>query len=105
MSALPSMVEQALLCSKKDDAPRVQWPANPFPRGMRDGSCTYKVHQELMRVHPRFLEHGQLRVGLNLTRGAVSWALRYLEERGFVTKVVDPRNTQYRRYRAVVSHE
>jgi len=97
-----SLLALAMACAP---APRQihspAWPTNPFPKGMRDGCCTQRVLGELRRVYPQHLEHGQLRFNLNLSRGAVSWSLRYLEVNGFVTRVSDPRNPQYRRYRAI----
>lgn len=85
----------------KADAEKPAWPPNPFPRGMRDGKCTDRVLAELKRVAPQHLEHGQLRMNLGLSRGAVCWALRYLEARGMVERLHDPRNPSYRRWRAV----
>lgn len=87
------------------EAEKPAWPLNPFPKGMRDGCCTQRVLAELRRVHPLHLEHGQLRFNLSLSRGAVSWSLRYLEAHGLVARMCDPRNPQYRRWRAVVAVE
>lgn len=106
-NGIPSFFEQAMGCASsfaqaKADAEKPAWPPNPFPRGMRDGKCTDRVLAELKRAYPQHLEHGQLRMNLGLSRGAVCWALRYLEARGLVARVRDPRNPQYRRWRAVV---
>lgn len=102
---VPSMFEMLLSASAsaaqaKADAEKPAWPPNPFPRGMRDGKCTDRVLAELKRVAPQHLEHGQLRMNLGLSRGAVCWALRYLEARGMVERLHDPRNPSYRRWRA-----
>lgn len=106
-SGLPSLLQLALGASAsarqaKEDARKPVWPVNPFPRGMRDGKCTDRVLAELKRAYPQHLEHGQLRMNLGLSRGAVCWSLRYLEAHGLVARVSDPRNPQYRRYRAVL---
>lgn len=85
--------------AKAEAEPRT-WPVNPFPRGIRPGSATDRVLAELKRAYPQHLEHGQLRMNLGLRRGAVTWALRYLEAHGLVARVSDPRNPQYRRWRA-----
>jgi len=102
---LPSLVEQVESLSVRSPAVAQMnppWPPNPFPRGMRDGKCTDRVLLELKRAYPQHLEHGQLRMSLGLSRGAVCWALRYLEARGLVARIHDPRNSQYRRWRAVI---
>lgn len=99
---LPSMLEQAALFVKEEQP---GWPLNPFPSGPREGKCTNRVLDELKRVYPQHLEHGQLRMNLGLSRGAVCWALRYLESRGMIARVHDPRNPQYRRWRAVLVAE
>jgi hypothetical protein len=107
MQRIPSLLELAMGCAASHaqamaDAEKPAWPANPFPRGMRDGCCTQQVMEELKRAYPKHLEHGQLRFNLNLSRGAVSWSLRYLEAHGLVARVSDPRNPNYRRYRAIL---
>ena len=104
---IPSLLELAMGCAAshaqaKAEAEKPAWPLNPFPRGMREGCCTQRVLDELKRAYPRHLEHGQLRFNLSLSRGAVSWSLRYLEANGLVARVRDPRNPLYRRWRAVI---
>lgn len=83
----------------KAEAVKPPWPANPFPTGMRQGSATERVLAELRRVHPQPIEHGQLRFNLNASRGMVTWALKYLEHHGLVSRVHDPRHPHYRRWR------
>lgn len=105
MSGVPSLFAQLLSASAsaaqaKAEAEKPAWPPNPFPRGMRDGKCTDRVLAELKRAYPQHLEHGQLRMNLGLSRGAVTWALRYLEARGMVTRATDPRNPSYCRWRS-----
>jgi DNA-binding transcriptional ArsR family regulator len=104
---LPSLLDLAMGCASSHaqalaEAQKPAWPINPFPKGMRNGCCTQRVLAELTQAYPRHLEHGQLRFNLNLSRGAVSWSLRYLEANGLVARVHDPRNPNYRRWRAVV---
>lgn len=106
MSGVPSLFAQLLSASAsaaqaKAEAERPPWPVNPFPKGIRPGSATDRVLAELRRAHPQHLEHGQLRFNLNTTRGMVTWALRFLEARGLVERLHDPRNPSYRRWRAV----
>jgi hypothetical protein len=93
-------LSQAANACATDERP--SWPRNPFPKGIRAGSATERVLNELRRVHPQHVEHGQLRFNLNASRGMVSWALRYLEGHGLVSRVHDPRNPHYRRWRAVL---
>lgn len=105
MTKPPSFLEMfssaaASAAHAKAEAEKPAWPANPFPKGIRDGSVTDKVLAELRRVRPAHLEHGQLRFNLGASRGAVSWALRYLEAHGLVARVSDPRHPQYRRWKA-----
>lgn len=107
MNGVPSLFAQLLSASAsaaqaKAEAERPPWPVNPFPKGIRPGSATDRVLAELKRAYPQHLEHGQLRMNLGLSRGAVCWALRYLEARGLVERLHDPRNPSYRRWRAVL---
>ena len=107
---IPSLFEQAMWCASSHakaqaEAEKPAWPLNPFPKGMREGCCTQRVLAELTQAYPRHLEHGQLRFNLNLSRGAVSWSLRYLEAAGMVARVSDPRNPNYRRWKAVHEKE
>ncbi|MBV2185669.1 MAG: hypothetical protein KUL88_14135 [Rhizobium sp.] len=83
------------------EAEKPAWPLNPFPRGVRAGSMTDRVLQELKRVAPQSLEAGQLRMRLGLTRGGLSWAVRYLQATGEIEQLRSPRSPAYRRYRAV----
>lgn len=79
------------------------WPANPFPQGVREGSATDRVLAELRKSAPQALTHGQLRARCNAGRGAICWAVRYLESIGLIVKVSDTRRHQaYRRYRLKV---
>lgn len=108
---LPSMFEQfmsaaASSASAKADNLRPAWPHNPFPKGIRSGSATEAVLAELRRVAPKPLENGQLRFNLGITRGMATWALHYLESRGQVARVSDPRHPAYCRWRATeVNHD
>jgi hypothetical protein len=86
----------------KAEAMKPPWPMNPFPTGIRPGSATDRVLTELRRIHPQQLERGQLRMRLSLTRGMTTWALRYLEAHGLVQRLPDPRNSSFKRWRAVV---
>jgi len=101
---IPSLFEQfmsaaASAAAAKADTERPPWPTNPFPRGIRDGSATDRVLAELRRVAPQALEAGQLRHRCQAKRGAVAWAVRYLEEKDLIEKLQDPRSTMYLRYR------
>lgn len=103
----PSLFQQLLSASAsaaaaKAEAEKPAWPMNPFPRGIRPGSATDRVIAELKRAHPQFLEHGQLRMRLGISRGMATWALKYLERQGLVERVRDPRNPSYCRWRAVL---
>lgn len=101
---VPSFFEQLMAASAsaaqaKADATKPPWPMNPFPSGIQSGSATDKVLTALKRAHPTHLEHGQLRFNLNASRGMVTWALKYLEARGLIERLHDPRSPQYRRWR------
>lgn len=108
---LPSMFEQfmsaaASSASAKANTQRPAWPHNPFPKGIRQGSATEAVLAELRRVAPKPLKNGQLRFNLGITRGMATWALHYLESRGQVARVSDPRHPAYCRWRATeVNHD
>lgn len=102
---IPSMFELAMSAAAsavraKAEAQRPPWPPNPFARGIREGSGTDRVLALLLAVAPEHLEHGQIRMRLGASRGMVTWALKYLEAQDLVERVHDPRNPQYRRWRA-----
>ena len=104
--SIPSLLEQAMGCAASFAAAKGQkspWPPNPFPTGPKAGCTTERVLALLQAEHPKHLEHGQLRMMLGATRGMITWSLRYLESMNLVARVSDPRNPQYRRYRAVRS--
>ncbi len=78
------------------------WPVNPFPQGVRSGSATDRVLQELKRCYPEVLAAGQLRFRCAANRGAVTWAVRYLAEHGLIEVIRhDPRNPCWNRYKWV----
>lgn len=87
----------------KLDAQRPDWPTNPFKKGMREGSATDLAMTALLAAHPRWLEHWELMQITGRSRGAVSWGMKYLEERGRVRSIKSARNPNYKRYRAVIS--
>jgi hypothetical protein len=101
---LPTMFEMLLSASAsaakaKEEAACRAWPTNPFPFGIRQGSVTDRVLQELRRAYPATLEHRQLRHRCQAGRGAVNWATSFLIHLGKVQSFPDPRSLQYRRYR------
>jgi len=89
----------ASAAAAKTEAQRPDWPVNPFPSGIRQGSVTDRVLQELRQVYPQTLEHGQLRHRCQAARGAVNWATSFLIHLGKVQALPDPRSPQYKRYR------
>lgn len=101
---LPTMFEQLLAsaahAAKHPDQPR-QWPMNPFPRGVRPGSATEKIMVALNAAHPRWFEHWELMRICGRSRGAVSWAMAYLQLHGKARSIQSGRNPQYRRYQAI----
>lgn len=103
---IPSMFEQMMGCvasyanaqAEQQMAGLRPWQFRP---GLKAGSTTDRVLAELRRVSPIALEHGQLRMRCSASRGAVSWALYYLEQAGLVVgHHTDPRNPNYRKWRA-----
>lgn len=105
---LPSLLEQAMGCTSsfaaaKLEARRPDWPANPFPKGFREGSATAKTMAALLVAHPRWLEHWELMQITGRSRGAVTWGMKFLKERGLVMAIPSARNPCYLRYRAVIS--
>lgn len=100
----PTMLEMfrsaaASASAAKAEAERPPWPVNPFPKGIRPGSVTDRVLQELQREAPGVLEHGQLRMRCAASRGAVNWATAYLCAHDLIEQLQDPRSPMYRRYR------
>lgn len=103
---VPSLSQQIIAASaaaavQAAEAQRPPWPLNPFPRGLRPGSGTDRVLQELRRVAPRPLEAGQLRMRCQISRGALAWAVRYLQEAGNIRAIPHHKHPQYFRYVAV----
>ncbi len=103
---VPSLFAQLLSASAsaaqaKAEAECPPWPVNPFPKGIRPGSATDKVQRILETHHPRWLEHCELMRMTGLSRGAVTWALRYLSEHGMTRSIPSVRHQSYRRYQFV----
>lgn len=103
---LPSMLEMLMSASAsaakaKEEAQRPGWPANPFPKGYREGSATEKTMAALVAAHPRWLEHWELMRITGRSRGAIAWGLRFLQERGKVMSIKSARHPQFLRYRVV----
>lgn len=101
----PSLLFEQLMAAASHAAmhpeqPR-QWPMNPFPRGVRPGSATEKILVALNSAHPRWFEHWELMRICGRSRGAVSWAMAYLQQHGLARSIQSSRNPQYRRYQAV----
>jgi hypothetical protein len=62
---LPSMLDMFLsaaasAAAAKADVERPPWPANPFKKGVREGSATDKVHAILVAQQRRWFEHCEL---------------------------------------------
>lgn len=97
------MLDQLLGCSSsaaavKAEMQRPPWPMNPFPPGVRSGSATDKV-QFILESHPRrWFEHCELMRLTGHSRGAISWALRYLVERSMARSITSARHPSYLRY-------
>lgn len=107
---VPSLSQQimaaaATAAAQAAEAQRPPWPLNPFPRGLRPGSATDRVLQELRRVAPDPLEAGQLRMRCAIGRGALAWAVRYLVETGEIRTIPHPQHPQYLRYAAITKRK
>lgn len=105
---LPSLLEQAMGCAAsfaaaKLEAQRPPWPSNPFPKGIKSGSATDLSLAALTAAHPRWLEHWELMQITGRSRGAISWGMRYLQERKLVMSTKSAKHPNYLRYRAVIS--
>lgn len=84
-------------------AQRPEWPANPFSKGMVEGSATELILCALYESHPRWLEHWELMQITGRSRGAIAWGLRYMQERGLVRSIKSAKHPQYLRYQVVLS--
>lgn len=103
---IPSLLQLALGASAsarqaKLDAQKPVWPINPFPPGIRSGSATDKVYFILSANPKRWFEHCELMRLTGHSRGAISWAIRYLAEHRKVRSIPSSRHPQYKRYMAV----
>lgn len=105
MVGMPSLYEMlmaaAASAAMNPDQPQ-QWPVNPFPSGVRQGSVTDRVLIAVVEHHPKWLEHYELIRLTGGSRGAIAWAVRYLQEHGKLRSIQSARNPQYRRYQAVI---
>lgn len=109
-SGLPSLLQLALGASAsarqaKIDAQKPAWPINPFPPGIQSGSATDKVYFILSENPKRWFEHCELMRMTGHSRGAISWALRYLAEHNQVRSIPSARHPSYRRYMVVFEAE
>ena len=77
------------------------WPANPFPKGIRPGSVTDKVRAVTLSAHPKWFEHNELMRLCGGSRGAIAWAVRYLQHHGLLRSIESVKRPGYRRYQAV----
>lgn len=106
--SLPSLFDQAMGCAAsaaraKAEAEKPAWPPNPFPKGPQPGSATEQIIAALQQVHPCWVEHWELMQATGRSRGAISWALRYMAERGMVRSIRSAKHPSYLRYQAVIS--
>lgn len=107
MTGLPSFAEMiagaaAAATRNRQEAQRPPWPLNPFPPGVRTGSVTDKVLAAAVSAHPSWLEHHELMTATGGSRGAIAWAVRYLQEHDLLRSIPSARHRQYRRYQAIV---
>lgn len=103
-SGLPTLLQLALGASasarqaKMIDAQKPAWPINPFPPGIRSGSATDKVYFILSENPKRWFEHCELMRLTGHSRGAISWATRYLREHQLLRSIRSARHPSYMRY-------
>lgn len=78
----------------------LQWPANPFPEGMREDSATSRVYKLLKENPDIWFTAGQLESLTKAKRGGISWAIRQLRKEGLIEHTADDaRNPAYFQYR------
>lgn len=78
----------------------LQWPANPFPEGMREDSATSRVYKLLKENPDIWFTAGQLESLTKAKRGGISWAIRQLRKEGLIEHSADDaRNPAYFQYR------
>lgn len=100
--ALPSLCEQMVAAAACAAELRRASGGRPAARAPKSASVTRQVLVILGANHPRWHEHGELMRLTGASRGAISWAVRYLQERGLARSIHSNRHPQYRRYQAVV---
>jgi len=102
MDGIPSLYQQLIAhVAAHPVQARVKWPMNPFPSGVRVGSVTDKVLAIAVLHHPRWFEHHELMRLTGASRGGISWAVRYLQERNMMRSIRSARHPSYLRYQAV----
>lgn len=85
--------------------PRPAWPTNPFATGVRSGSATDVVLGAMRGSPQSWWCHSQLMSATGRGRGAVTWALAYLEQQGLIRSIPFTSRPLYRRYRAVIADD
>lgn len=70
----------------------------PMLRGMKTGCTTERVLLALFASSPKPLTHGELKSATHARRGAISWALLYLKDKGWIESNETMR-AHYLRYR------
>lgn len=109
-SGIPSLLQLAIGATAsarqaKLDSQKPAWPINPFTPGIRSGSATDKVYFILSGNPKRWFEHCELMRMTGYSRGAISWALRYLAEHSQVRSIPSARHPNYRRYKLVAQND
>ena len=110
MTGLPTLADMLTSATAsarraREEAERPPWPANPFPSGIRPGLASDRVLAALRAAHPSWLEFNELMANANCSRGAASWAIRFLTSNGLARAMPSLRHPNYHRYQAIIKGE
>lgn len=83
----------------KAEQQKPEWRTGQFQPGIRTGSITEKVLDVLKENKSKWFEHHTLMRLTGGSRGAISWAVRYLMAQGQIRTIPSSRQSNYLRYR------
>lgn len=104
LPGIPSLLDQAVGCAasyakENTESEKGTWRPWQFQPGVREGSITAKVLAVLQATPTKWFEHHALMRLTGGSRGAISWAVRYLVANGMVRTIPSSRQQNYLRYR------
>jgi DNA-binding HxlR family transcriptional regulator len=98
----PSLFAQLTAAAEAAAQAKAEAHQPPRRHGMLPGSTTARVLTELRGAYPKPLRHGELMQRVGASRGAICWAVRYLQAAGLIEGIQRPNRPPYLLYRAIL---